>query len=145
MPPQWNDALLRLTLRGGAVYYLKHRSMTSPEPHYFVVLNLDPIGDEFLVMLVASSKVENVIHRNRNLPKETLVRIDPAEYSEFSKPSIIDCNRYLRIGKQELLQKLQQQFAHEKSQMPTVILDKLRTGIAASPLIESEIKDMIQQ
>ncbi len=63
MSPQWNESLMRLTLRGGSVYYLQHHSLTSPEPHYFdyfVILNLDPQGDEFLVVLVALSKVEKV-------------------------------------------------------------------------------------
>jgi len=144
MPPQWNESLMRLTLRGGSVYYLQHHSLTSPEPHYFVILNLDPQGDKFLVVLVASSKVEKVKRINKNLPATTLVEIEPSEYNEFNKPSIINCNHYFRFSRQELLQKLQQNIAHEKSPVPTDLLKKLRAGIVASPLVEAEIKDMVQ-
>lgn len=48
MTPQWTDVMLRLTLRGGSVYYLQHRDLFSAEPHYFVVLNANPLGDAFL-------------------------------------------------------------------------------------------------
>ncbi len=144
MPTQWNDALLRLTLRGGNVYYLQHRAMTSVEPHYFVVLNLDPLGDELLIMLVASSKIDKVKWRNRNLPEVTLVEIEHSEYREFSVPSIIDCNRCFRFSKHELLQKLQQQVAIEKTSMPPDIIEKIRAGVIASPLVEFEVKDKLR-
>ena len=96
-------------------------------------------------MLVASSQIENVKRRNRNLPPATLVEIEPSEYNEFSKSSIIDCNRCFKVSKQELIQKLQQQVAQEKAPMSPKILEKLRVGIIESPLIEPEIKDLMQR
>jgi len=130
-------------LRSGSVYYLQHREMTSPEPHYFVVLNSNPSANEFLVLIVASSKVETVKRRRKNLPESTLVEIAPTDYSEFSQQSIIDCNQCFRFSRQELLNKLQQRVANEKKPIPEDIVDKLRQGILASPLIENEIKEMV--
>ena len=144
MSPRWTEALLRLTLRGGSVYYLQDRSLTSPEPHYFVVLNLDPNGDHFLVMVVVSSNISGVHERFRNLPASTRVEISPADYNTFTKQSIVDCNHFFRATKLELLQKLQTGFAKEYPQLHTDILAKLRAGILASPLIEDEIKQMVQ-
>ncbi len=143
MPPQWTMPLLNFTLRSGSVYYLQHREMTSPEPHYFVVLNSNPSANEFLVLIVASSKVETVKRRRKNLPESTLVEIAPTDYSEFSQQSIIDCNQCFRFSRQELLNKLQQRVANEKKPIPEDIVDKLRQGILASPLIENEIKEMV--
>jgi hypothetical protein len=38
------DLKLRLTLREGSVYYFAERHLTSPEPHYFIVVNSDPLA-----------------------------------------------------------------------------------------------------
>ena len=146
MPPQWSEAMLRLTLRGGSVYYLQHRNLSSAEPHYFVVLNVDPHADAFLVLAVTSSKVDSVHRRSKNLPPHTLVEISPDDYPDlhFTLPTIVDCNYWFRITKQELLQKLQAGLASEKMQLPATILKKLRAGMLASPLIEAEIKDRLK-
>lgn len=144
MAPPWTDAMLRLTLRGGSVYYLRHRSLFSAEPHYFMVLNVDPHENDVLVLAVASSKVAGVRSRSRKLPPETLVDISPADYADFALPSIVDCNYCFRVTKQELLQKLQAGLASEKLQLSGTILAKLRQGVLASPLIEDEIKDLLR-
>lgn len=144
MSPQWTEGLLRLTLQGGSVYYLQHRSLSSAKPHYFIVMNLNPREDAFLVLTVASSNITGVRQRSRNLPPETTVEVLPAEYPEFCVPSVIDCNYYFRVTKQELLQKLQAGLAAEKTRIPPHILAKLRTGILQSPLIEDTVKDMLR-
>jgi len=144
MPPQWTEWLLYITLRGGSVYYFQERTLTSPQPHYFVVLNFNPRNDEFLILLTASSKVAEVKRRNRHLPADTMVDVTPSEYADFSLPSIIDCNHWFRVSKQELLQKLQRRDAQEKAPMPDTILSKLRAGVIASLLVEGEIKDMLR-
>lgn len=144
MSPRWTAALLNLTLRGGSVFYLQNRALSSPEPHYFVVLNLDPVGDHFLVMVVVSSNIAGVHDRFRHLPASTLVQIAPADYGPFTKPSIVDCNHFFRVTKAELLHKLQTGYAKECPGMPPAILADLRAGIQASPLIEDEIKQMVR-
>jgi hypothetical protein len=144
MAPQWTDALMRLTLRGGSVYYLQHSSLSSPEPHYFIVLNINPHGDSFLVLAVASSGVEKVRRRNLHLPSETLVEILPGEHHGFPLHTIVDCNHWFRVTKEELLIKLKARVASEKDPLPPDILAKLRQGVLASPLIEAEIKDLLR-
>ncbi len=144
MPPQWSEPLLNLTLRGGSVYYLQHRHLSSAEPHYFVVLNLTPQDDPFLVLAVSSSNVAGVRMRSRTLPAETLVEISPTDFTDFTVQSIVNCNYWFRVTRQELLQKLQAGLALEQSQMPTPILAKLRLGVLASPLVEDEVKDLLR-
>ncbi len=143
MAPRWVAALLNLTLRGGSVYYLQHRALTSPEPHFFVVLNADPHHDAFLVLTVASSKLDRVRARSANLPSETLVQVSPAEYADFQVDSIVDCNHYFRVTKAELLQKLQAGLAGEMAPVPDSILDRLRRAMLASPLVEAEVKALL--
>jgi hypothetical protein len=38
------DSKLRLTLREGSVYYFTERTLTSALPHYFIVVNAEPIA-----------------------------------------------------------------------------------------------------
>jgi len=146
MPPQWTDGLLNLTLRGGSVYHLQHRGLTSADPHYFIVLNLAPRADSLLVLVVTSSQVANVRRLSGALPPETLVEISPADYRDphFTLPSIVDCNHWFRVTKQELLQKFQTGLAWEKAPLPPPILAKLRQGALASPVIEEEVKDLLR-
>jgi hypothetical protein len=136
--------LLRLTLRGGSVYYLQHRSLSSPEPHYFIVLNAAPHRDEFLVLAVATSNVDGVHRRCKTLPPETVVLIAPSDYFEFAVPSAVDCNHWFRITKAELLQKLQAGLAAERASLPSDLLARLRRGVLASPLVEAETKDLLR-
>lgn len=145
MAPQWTAELLRLTLRGGSVYHLQHRKLTSAKPHYFVVLNLDPHADTYLVLAVITSKTQNVHRRFRDLPDSTLVEISPSDYSDahFTKPSIVNCNTLFRVTKNELLAKLQASLAWEKKPVPAELLGVLRQGILDSPLVEKEIKSLI--
>ena len=144
MSPQWTDSLLRFTLRSGSVYLFQHRDLFSEKPHFFVVLNLNPCCDEFLVLTVVSSQIESVKTRRRNLPSDTLVEITPAEHGDFTLESIVDCNTVFRKTRQELLLKLQSGQAFEKTPMPADILYKIRQGVLTSPLIEDSVKSLLR-
>jgi hypothetical protein len=48
---------LRLTLRYGSVYYFPDRALSSPEPHYFVVVNSRPLDQPILALLVVTSQI----------------------------------------------------------------------------------------
>lgn len=129
---------------GGSVYYFQHRDLFSEKSHFFIVLNLTPVGDEFLVFTVVSSKIDSVKASRKDLPAATLVEITPAEYGDFTLDSIVDCNTVFQKTRQELLLKLQTGLAFEKSRMPADILDKIRRGVLASPLIEDSVKDLLR-
>jgi hypothetical protein len=59
---------IRLTLRTGSVYYFVDRGLNSPEPHYFIVINSDPMAQEVLVLNVITSQVDKVRQRRSSLP-----------------------------------------------------------------------------
>jgi hypothetical protein len=135
---------LRLTLRAGTVYYFQHRELTSPEPHYFIVANSDPLRDQVLLLAVASSKVENVRQRRRQMPTETVVEISPAEYVEFRVPSVVDCNRVFRKSLIELIDDRKRGLLTPKKDLPRELLLRIQTGIKASPLVEEDAKALIK-
>lgn len=134
---------IQLTLRDGTVYYFVHRELTSAEPHYFVVVNSRPLGDEILLLAVASSRVDSVRQRRRNLPAETLVEVDPSQYNKFRLVSIIDCNRVFRKSLAEFVEDWRRGVLTPKKDLPPDILRKLQAGVKLSPLVEEENKKLI--
>jgi len=90
------DLTLRLTLREGSVYYFTDRSLTSPDPHYFIVANSEPLAQHVLVLAVVTSRVADVKLRRRACP-ETLVELAPDTFDLLKKPSIVDCNDLKQI------------------------------------------------
>ena len=135
---------LRLTLRAGTVYYFQHRELTSPEPHYFIVVNTDPLHDQVLLLAVASSKVANVRERRRQMPAETVVEISPTEYAEFRVPTVVDCNRVFRKSLTELIDDRKRGLVKPKNDLPREALLRIQTGIKTSPLVEEEAKMLIK-
>jgi hypothetical protein len=123
--------------------YFQHRELTSAEPHYFVVVNTDPIGDQLLLMAVASSKLESVRRRRRNLPPETLVEISH-DYDEFPKQSIVDCNKVFRKSVAELVEDWRWGVVKPKKDLPKELLILIQAGVRMSPLVEAETKALIR-
>ena len=136
-------AKLRLTLRSGTVYYFQHRALSSPEPHFFVVVNADPINDSILLLAVGSSKINKVRERRKNLPSECLVFVDPTDYPEFSRTTVFDCNHVIEIAIADLIQKIQGREIRHHSDLPSQILEKIWTGVQLSLLVDDQHKKML--
>ena len=76
---------LRLTLRSGTVYYFQHRVLCSAEPHFFAVINANPLHDNILLLAVGASQVAKILERRAGLPSESVVAVEPTDYDGFSK------------------------------------------------------------
>ena len=133
---------IRLTLRTGSVFYFVDRGLSSPEPHYFVVINRAPIEQEVLILNVVSSQVEKVRQRRSTLPG-TLVELEPADYEELSKPSIIDCNNVFRRSLAELVEMTRHRAVEAKMQISAELIEQIRAAVLASPMVEQDIKDLL--
>ena len=133
-PDPRRDPLLKLTLRCGSVYYFQDRHFSSGEPHYFIVINADPLRDTALLLVVSSTKLQKVRERCRNLPTDTLVYVAPGEYKEFSDPSIIDCNNIVERPLSLLLEKRREKKLGCLADFPQVLLAKIIAGVHKSPI-----------
>ena len=91
MPDKRLPLELRVGLRAGNVYYFRSRELTSERPHFFIVVNRDPIGSQLLLLTIVTSNVTDARIRNRNR-LQTIVEITPTEYREFKVHSVVDCN-----------------------------------------------------
>jgi hypothetical protein len=134
---------LKLTLRSGTVYYFEHRGLHSTEPHYFIVINANPQVDRVLIMAVGSSQVEKTRLRRQNMPDETLVVVDPTEYPDFSKQTVVDCNQVFELSRQELVQKFQAKELRSHQDFPAEVMDKIWQGVRISPRVDGVHKQLI--
>jgi hypothetical protein len=133
---------IRLTLRAGSVYYFVDRSLTSPEPHYFVVANSKPLEQELVLLGVITSNVAWIKRLRRNLPGTT-IEIDPKKYDELAVVSIVDCNDVKLRTLAELVEKIQRKEVRHHKDVPKDVLAAIQAGIKASPIVDDDKKKLI--
>lgn len=131
---------IRSTIKPGSVYYFPEETFRSSDPHYFIVINNDPLTDTIVFLVWASSQIKKVKDRRKTCPPETLVEISPTQYSGFPKHSIIDCNDYREKQIDHIVEKLEKGNLKLKPEMDEALIKILREGVIASPLIPMRIK-----
>jgi hypothetical protein len=139
------DTTLRLTLREGSIYYFTDRSLTSAEPHYFIVVNADPLKQEVLLLSVVTSQVESVKLRRRDCP-ETLVELSPQNCEALKKPSIVDCNDLKSVSLADFDERYVRKEIRCCGKDLTIPLRKaLRKAIHASKILADEFKALVEK
>lgn len=133
---------LRLTLRAGSVYYFPDRALTSSEPHFFIVVNRQPLRDELLLLSVVTSQVDKVKRMRQTLPG-TVVDLDPVLYEELSKPSVVDGNQLFPKTLEEFSGLFMRREIRHHKDLPAGLLKQIRAAIQASPLVAQEHKELI--
>lgn len=141
IPP---DVIIKATIRPGSVYYFPEDTFNSEEPHYFIVVNKDPISETLLILVCASSRIEKVKQRRKSCPPQSLLEIGPDLYTGFRVSSIIDCNYVLEKSIDQIIEKLTAGQLVLKSEMDVKIIEQLRNGILCSPVIEKRIKEALR-
>lgn len=140
------DLRIRATIKEGAIYYFIEESFTrSNDPHYFVILNKKPLEDEALILVNATTKIEERKQMQKNMPPETLIEVSPTECCELTRDSIFDCNSVTEKSLDSLIAKLEEnKLGICREIMPTEILEKLRNGVIKSPVVNRSHKKLIQ-
>lgn len=143
MPPDKLPLELKLGLRAGSVFYFHARELTSVEPHFFVVLNRDPLGKDLLLLTVFTSQIDKVRLRNRERPA-TVVEFGPNDYTPLDRPTAVDGNVILRRSVGEMADLVRRKAVGYHPDLPPALLDRIRSAALASPVIEDEDKDLIR-
>jgi hypothetical protein len=133
---------LRAGLRAGSVFYFRSRELTSREPHFFIVVNREPVRTELLLLTIVTSNIADVRTRNRTR-METVVEITPSEYSEFTRLSAVDCNVALEKPLAELAGMVRRKEVRYHRDLPPEIFAKIKAAVLASPLVPDELKQML--
>ena len=144
------DVHIHSTLQSGCVYYYEENSpeFLSAEPHYFVVLNKDPITDALLILVCASSQIQKRKNwvEDMGYPEETLVFISPDHYQGFSKDTVIDCNTIFQKTIDDIIEKRRETKLRVCPEiMPQEIVKQLRQGVIASPRIARSYKKLLAE
>lgn len=143
MPAEKLPLELRMGLRAGSVFYFQARELSSIAPHFFVVLNREPLEKELILMTVFTSQVDKVRLRNRERP-DTVVEFGPEDYAPLDRPTAIDGNVILRRSLAEMADLVSRKEVGYHPHLPPNLLARIREAILASPVIEDEDKDLIR-
>ena len=139
------DLKLRLSLREGSIYYFTERTLTSPEPHYFIVVNSDPLTQKLLLLSVVTSQIDSVKLRRKACP-ETLVELSPSVCDVFKKLSIVDCNDLKTVTLAEFNARfLREKFRYFDKDLPAPLRKALRKAIHASNILSDEQKALVSK
>jgi hypothetical protein len=142
IPPEALGKWLRATIKAGSVYKFSEETFSSTDPHFFIVLNPTPQTDPFIALVCASSQIEKVRRRRNHLSQETLVRINPNQYVDFTKPSIVDGNEVHRRTIEELEIKIRKGELEIKAVMDMALIKRIRAAVMLSRMVEEEVKDL---
>jgi hypothetical protein len=140
IPP---EVAIKSTIKCGSVYYFPEETLRTVEPHYFIVLNMNPLEDMAIILACSSSRIEKVKARRRFLSPSTLVEISPVEYPDFTVPSIIDCNFVLEKTITQLVEKLASNRLRLKTEMNKETMERIRNGVKNSVLVDRSIKRVL--
>lgn len=140
IPP---EVAIQASIKPGSVYYFPHEALTSPESHFFVVINTNPFTEKVVLLVCASSKIETVKRRNRNNPPETVVEIRRDQYSDFTCDSVFDCNSVFPQSVEVLIERLSSNRLKLKAEMGVELVEQLRRGVLASRQVSLAVKEQL--
>lgn len=135
------------TVKTGSVYYFEEEKLSSPEPHYFIVVNKAPKSDKILILVCASSQIEKrkAVVEKLGFPKETLIIVSPQECPCFTKETAIDCNSIIEKSHQSVIEKLDNKKLRVcPEEISDTIVQKLVQGVLASNQVSEEIKALVR-
>lgn len=145
MPEPKIDLRLRLGLREGSVYYFTERRLTSPEPHYFVVVNSDALSQKLLLLAIMTTNIAEA-RRRRAACLETLVEFRPDPSNVFTKRCVTDCNDLFDLPLREFNQRfVAGEIRYFEKDLPLRDRVALRRAIHASDILTDEIKALVAQ
>ena len=74
-----SQQIIKTTLKQGAVYLMRHRTLTSPKKHFVVVMNEHPCGEVIILFNVVTSKIDTVkkLLQKSGAPHYTAVELSP--------------------------------------------------------------------
>lgn len=130
-------------LRCGSVFYFQARELSSELPHFFVVINNDPLGQEILLLTDFTSQIEKVRIRNRER-LHTVVEFGPADYAPLDRPTAVDGNVILRRNLSEMIELVERKQMAYHPDLPADLFNRIRAAVLDSPVVDDEDKELIR-
>ena len=79
------------------------------------------------------------------MPPQTLVEVVPAQYADFTVPTIVDCNQVFELPREELIEKITLQQIRNHRDLPAEILAQILTGVLLSPRVDEAHKNFLRR
>lgn len=135
-----------LELKVGSVLYADEESFTSDEPHNLVILNHNPMTDEVLILVCATSDVASRVNwvKRSGFPSETLVIVDQNDCDFLKRESVFNCNDVIKSSVDVVCSKYKDKKLKFKGCVNDEIIQKMHNGVIASPRVEESIKNLIR-
>lgn len=139
MPPEIKEAC---TLVAGGAYRQEHqfREGEKVKPRFFFIINKLPDNDDTLIIVTATTKIKKHVAR---WPRNVLVIVEPSEYDEFTKKSLINCSLAMKRPKAELIQEIRQNKAGPLARLPEAVLEKIRKAVAVATTLSPKDKRLV--
>ncbi len=128
----------------GKIYYFKSdKLVNTTQPHYFIVIATP--SDDLFILTCCTSQFEKRARfiKINSIPMSTLVWIKPTEENGLKKDTYVDCNSYLQFSKSELIKMYETNQIEFVGYIIDSKLEEIRQGIKDSPLIITEMKEII--
>ena len=143
MSPNFNQ-LRQLILRCGSVFYGHIAGITSPEPHYIILLNGNPMLDENFARVVASSRIERIEYFERRFGKDTIVRLPFGVEKFFKKETFINCNDVKLLQVKYIEGKYKSGELHcLDGQLTSGTIQKIIQSVRNSKTVSDEVKALL--
>lgn len=130
----------------GFVLHMVDPHHQHPNYHFYVILNVKPDTDAWLVIAMATSKVNKVKSHmaGRGLAPDTAVELQPGEYPHFSRPTIFNCNDVDLFPMTVIKGRLEDGLVQYRRCVSDDVLNRLREAALRSPTLEPKYQKLIR-
>ena len=135
------------TLEQGAVYFMRHRTLTSPKKHFVVVMNEHPDCEVVILFNVVTSKIDTVkkLLLKSGAQHYTAVELSPKTESFLSVDSIVNCNDCKESSIEDFKADLASPDAQFVGKLSAKALSDMITATLASKQVSPAHKKIISQ
>lgn len=140
------EQLIALTLKPCAVYkYEDKEALSTDVPHFFILINNNPLNEPILLLTCVSSKVEKTKLRaaKRGQSLDTLVELSKEFHEFLEHDSIVDCNFIIVKNKEQLIEKCRTGSFKIEKEIDVKCLDELQRAFLRSRRHPKAIKRII--
>lgn len=133
----------------GAIVLCQHRDLSSPKPHFFIVLNKNP-NDDNLVLLTVATSTDKTIQKDiltLGYRPESCVELDENDSLPLTHKCYVDCNSIFTKQKLDLLNDRLKMKRANKKKIAVLNKDKMEmiiSEVLKSPAIEEKYKKIIR-
>ncbi len=114
--------------------------LTSAAPHWFVVVNADPVAQRVVLTAVFTSNLDRL---RRMYAADTLVEIGPEDFPSLSVPTSVDCNKPYLLSLDSLAGRVRDKDVTFCARLSPERMVQIRAAILASDQVELSKKALV--